>query len=58
MKNEMYYGKQWQTIQELDDAIAAYIEFYNNHRIKVSLNGMSIGVKRQKVCFYGVSPIP
>ncbi|MES3669891.1 IS3 family transposase [Corynebacterium diphtheriae] len=38
----MYYGKRWQTIQELDDAIAAYIEFYNNHRIKVSLNGMSI----------------
>ncbi|MBG9260360.1 IS3 family transposase, partial [Corynebacterium belfantii] len=36
------YGKRWQTIQELDDAIAAYIEFYNNHRIKVSLNGMSI----------------
>ncbi|WP_327786558.1 IS3 family transposase, partial [Corynebacterium belfantii] len=30
MKNEMYYGKRWQTIQELDDAIAAYIEFYNN----------------------------
>ncbi|MHC9574185.1 transposase, partial [Corynebacterium diphtheriae] len=28
MKNEMYYGKRWQTIQELDDAIAAYIEFY------------------------------
>ncbi|UJL54991.1 hypothetical protein FE376_09400 [Corynebacterium diphtheriae] len=34
--------QRWQTIQELDDAIAAYIEFYNNHRIKVSLNGMSI----------------
>ncbi|WP_146129080.1 IS3 family transposase, partial [Corynebacterium diphtheriae] len=41
-KQKKNYGKRWQTIQELDDAIAAYIEFYNNHRIKVSLNGMSI----------------
>ena len=26
MKNEMYYGKTWQTTQELEEAIAAYIE--------------------------------
>ncbi len=42
LKNEMYCGKRWQKTEEFGAAIAAYIEFYNNHRIKVSLNGMSI----------------
>ncbi len=38
MKNEMYYGRTWQTTQELEEAIAAYIELYNKHRIKISPN--------------------
>lgn len=42
MKNEMYYGRTWQNPQELEEAIATYIEFYNNHRIKISLDGLSI----------------
>ena len=42
MKNEMYYGRTWQNTQELKEAIATYIEFYNNHRIKISLDGLSI----------------
>lgn len=42
MKNEMYYGKKWQTTQELEQAITEYIDFYNTCRIKVSLGGMSI----------------
>lgn len=42
MKNEMYYGRTWQNTQELEEAIATYIEFYNNHRIKISLDGLSI----------------
>lgn len=46
MKNEMYYGKKWRTTQELENAIAAYIEFYNNHRIKTSLNGLTIAKHR------------
>lgn len=29
MKNEMYYGIMSQTTDELENAIAAYIEFYN-----------------------------
>ena len=47
MKNEMYYGKTWQTTQELEEAIAAYIELYNKHRIKISLNGLSIAEYRK-----------
>ncbi|MHD0111118.1 IS3 family transposase [Corynebacterium diphtheriae] len=38
MKNEMYYGRTWQDPQELKEAIATYIEFYNDHRIKISLD--------------------
>ncbi|WP_245621936.1 IS3 family transposase [Corynebacterium lactis] len=48
MKNEMYYGRTWQNPQELKEAIATYIEFYNDHRIKISLDGLSI-VEYRKV---------
>lgn len=41
----MFYGKTWNTNQELEDAIAGYVEFYNNCRIKVGLNGMSIATE-------------
>lgn len=47
MKNEMYYGRTWRTTQELEEAIAAYVEFYNNHRIKISLDGLSIAEYRK-----------
>ncbi len=47
MKNEMYYGRTWQNPQELKEAIATYIEFYNNHRIKISLDGLSIAEYRK-----------
>ena len=47
MKNEMYYGRTWQNPQELKEAIATYIKFYNNHRIKISLDGLSIAEYRK-----------
>ena len=46
MKNEMYYGKTWKSTDELETAIAEYVEFYNTQRIKVSLRGMSIAEYR------------
>lgn len=48
IKNEMYYGRTWQNPQELKEAIATYIEFCNDHRIKISLDGLSI-VEYRKV---------
>ncbi|WP_234914682.1 IS3 family transposase [Corynebacterium belfantii] len=33
--------------QELKEAIATYIEFYNDHRIKISLDGLSIAEYRK-----------
>ena len=47
MKNEMYYGRTWQNPQELKEAIATYIELYNDHRIKISLDGLSIAEYRK-----------
>lgn len=47
MKNKMYYGRTWQNPQELKEAIATYIEFYNDHRIKISLDGLSIAEYRK-----------
>lgn len=42
MKNEMYYGYKWTSINELETAITRYIHFYNNHRIKLTLGGLTI----------------
>ncbi|MHC9726171.1 IS3 family transposase [Corynebacterium diphtheriae] len=40
-------GRTWQNPQELKEAIATYIEFYNDHRIKISLDGLSIAEYRK-----------
>ena len=46
MKNEMYYGKIWHNVDELEEAVNCYIEFYNKQRIKHSLGGISIQAHR------------
>ena len=46
MKNEMYYYKIWHDVDELDQAINTYINFYSEHRIKTSLGGISIKAHR------------
>lgn len=43
IKNEIFYGKE-QTFTSIDDlelAITQYIDYYNNQRIKLRLNGLS-----------------
>ena len=42
MKTEMYYPLNWDSTEELRQAIHTYIDFYNNHRIKIGLNGKTI----------------
>lgn len=32
----------WDSTKELRQAIHTYIDFYNNHRIKIGLNGKTI----------------
>jgi putative transposase len=41
LKQEMYYGRVFSSFKELKRAVAKYIEYYNHHRIKAKLTGMS-----------------
>ena len=43
LKSEMFYGyeKTFQSINQLEQAIVDYIDYYNNKRIKVKLKGLS-----------------
>ena len=49
MKNEMYYHKIWHRVDELEEAVNSYIEFYNKVRIKDSLGGISIHAHRNLI---------
>lgn len=41
LKSELFYLKKFTSINELRTDIAEYINYYNNDRIKLNLNGMS-----------------
>ncbi|EID22172.1 integrase core domain protein [Streptococcus anginosus subsp. whileyi CCUG 39159] len=43
LKSEMFYGyeKSYQSLEELEKAIATYIVYYNNKRSKTKLKGLS-----------------
>ena len=41
LKSELFYMKEYKTIEELEKDIIEYIEYYNNRRIKSKLKGMS-----------------
>ena len=43
LKSEMFYGfeKGFKSLDELEKAIINYIDYYNNKRIKIKLNGLS-----------------
>ena len=43
LKSEMFYGfeKEFKSLDELEKAIVNYIDYYNNKRIKIKLNGLS-----------------
>jgi len=43
LKNELFYPRNWQstTIDQFVDALDAYIRWYNEKRIKISLGALS-----------------
>lgn len=41
LKTEMFYGKKFQTLEELKDKIVEYIEFYNERRFQKRLGCMA-----------------
>ena len=41
LKVEMYYGEKFQTVDEFVHCLEEYIQYWNNERISLTLNGMS-----------------
>lgn len=41
MKQEMYYRRCFSSFEELKQAVTTYIHYYNHHRIKEKLAGLS-----------------
>ena len=43
LKSEMFYGyeKTFHSLEQLEQAIVDYIDYYNNKHIKVKLKGLS-----------------
>ncbi|CAB0486545.1 IS3 family transposase [Corynebacterium diphtheriae] len=49
MKNEMFYGHKWPHCDELERAIHEYVGFYNEHRIKLEFDGLSLNQRRREL---------
>ena len=41
LKTELFYLEKFSSIDQLEKAIVEYIDYYNNRRIKLKLNGLS-----------------
>lgn len=41
LKSELFYLKKYTSVEQLKEEINEYIDYYNNDRIKLNLNGMS-----------------
>lgn len=41
LKTEFFYLNKFKSVDELETGISRYIEYYNHHRIKLKLNGLS-----------------
>ena len=41
LKTELFYLEKFDSIDQLEKAIVDYIDYYNNRRIKLKLNGLS-----------------
>lgn len=41
LKTELFYLETFDSIDQLEQAIVAYIGYYHNRRIKLKLNGLS-----------------
>ena len=50
MKNEMFYGHEYEfeTLEDLEQAMIEYIHYYNNERITIKLKGLSPILYRQQ----------
>ncbi|RGF78808.1 hypothetical protein DXA70_06165 [Faecalibacterium sp. OF04-11AC] len=42
LKTELFYLEKFDSVEQLEKAIVEYIDYYNNCRIKLKLNGLSL----------------
>ncbi|WP_241504276.1 IS3 family transposase [Corynebacterium diphtheriae] len=45
----MFYGRKWSHCDELEQALHEYVGFYNEHRIKLEFDGLSINQRRREL---------
>ena len=50
LKKEMFYGRKFNSATQLINEINDYIYYYNNHRIKMKLKGLSPVEYRTQAC--------
>ena len=41
LKSEMFYGKEFESIEHFTEELKEYIRYYNEDRIKIKLDGLS-----------------
>ena len=41
MKSELLYLNKWDSMEQFKVALREYVDYYNNKRIKLRLNGLS-----------------
>lgn len=41
LKTELFYLEEFDSVDQLEKAIVEYIDYYNNRRIELKLNGLS-----------------
>ncbi len=50
LKTEFYCNQEFSSVEQFSKELSAYIDYYNNHRIKVKLNGLSPVQFRTQSC--------
>ena len=56
LKTELFYLEKFDSLDQLEKAIVEYIDYYNNRRIKLKLNGLS--PVQYRICLLYTSPSP
>jgi transposase InsO family protein len=52
LKSEFYHNQKFSSIEHFIKELSDYIDYYNNRRIKVKLNGLSPVQFRIQSCIY------
>ena len=51
LKTECFYGREFNTLEEIVNAVRDYLNYYNHRRIQLKLKGLSpIQYRRQSLC--------